>query len=69
VSRLTDWFPVDIDPVHEGRYRRRAVNEWRGTPMGDGIWKNGRWFRRDGQPSLFKCEWRGLSKPAQEPKL
>jgi hypothetical protein len=59
-SKYTDWFPAGVDPVHAGRYQRRPIGELAGSSMGDGVWRDGQWFRTDGRPSLFACEWRGL---------
>ncbi len=57
---VTDWFPYDVKPVHEGRYEcRRPGHDWRFFAE----FRAGLWFKcgDDSPLALQVVEWRGLS--------
>lgn len=57
---VTDWFPHDVPPVHEGRYEcRRPGHDWHFFAD----YRGGLWYANgDNSPlALQIVEWRGLS--------
>lgn len=68
-SILTDWFPTNVKPRHEGVYMTTS-----GRGIGYSCWRNGEWShewatceraRKDPYRGRQDKQWRGL---AEEPK-
>lgn len=72
--KRTDWIPASKSPVRDGRYEWRCAG--RGTPLGrvrraewrGEDWMPGRWPYDRPRADCPGCQWRGLTKPAQEAK-
>ncbi|AEX56086.1 hypothetical protein KL1_00051 [Burkholderia phage vB_BceS_KL1] len=58
---VTDWFPHDVKPVHEGRYEVRRPTML--NPLGFADYRGGLWYAAgdDSPLALQIVEWRGLS--------
>jgi len=58
---VTDWFPHDVPPVHEGRYEVRRPTML--NPLGFADYRGGLWYAAgdDSPLALQIVEWRGLS--------
>lgn len=58
---VTDWFPYDVKPVHEGRYEVRRPSML--NPLGFADYRGGLWYAAgdDSPLALQIVEWRGLS--------
>lgn len=58
---VTDRFPYDVPPVHEGRYEVRRPSMLK--PLGFADYRGGLWYAAgdDSQLALQIVEWRGLS--------
>ena len=64
---LTEWYPVEIDPVHDGRYETNnpATDGWPFPNIKMLDWAQGKWWDGDCNEvdkSSFK-QWRGLINP------
>lgn len=70
MTRLTDWFPADVKPVHTGEYELDVDNYYAYALWCNGRWSIARWRPRDSSlkwPSwavgviTSAHRWRGLA--------
>lgn len=70
---LTPWFPPNVDPVREGRYRAQDTSMRCGCCWIELEWRNGEWFSDLCTRGLYRTHffksnlrrWRGQTEKAK----